>query len=209
MFIHYFKRGLSESRRIHKRDDCATLKEWRDLLAANRDALSAIASILIDGPCSPAIVLLNAQAALEGRSVSVVFCCRLAIRTVVSQALAIPPLDESADGIELYECEIAELRSFRELMRRLPLQERRVVLLRDLLRYGRRDTALLLNMSDLGVDDLLIAGRKRLELEGSLFLEYIRPYFDAMLSPTRDSAKLQLFVGKKGEFNQPLQPRCA
>ena len=155
----------------------ATAAEWQDVFAEERNALSVIAQVLVEGPCSPAIVLFQAQVALEGRSVPVEFRYGSAIRTVVLEAVGMPRLNESAEGIELCNCEIPALLSFARQMGTLPVKERRALILRDVLGYCRRDTALLLKMSDWEVDEHAYQGRKRLELDEQTITERFRPLF--------------------------------
>lgn len=153
--------------------------EWRDLFRLHGEALSSVARILTEGPCSPAVVLVNAEAKIKDRDIPDPFKFRYAIRTVALTALVIPSLEECADGVELFGCGTAELVEFESRMAALPRSERCVVFLRDVLGYSRRETALFLSIGDSRVDDLLHLGRNRLFLQGPVSFERVKRYFDA------------------------------
>jgi hypothetical protein len=153
--------------------------QWRDLFVCRREALSSIARILTEGPCSPAVVLFNAESKIMERDIPEEFRYRYAIRNVVLAALVIPSLEQCPDGFELFDCESADLAEFESRMEALPRPERSVVFLRDVLRYSKRETGLLLGIRDSQVDDLLHSGRTRLLLQGPVAFERVLHYFDA------------------------------
>jgi Sigma-70, region 4 len=154
-----------------------TADQWRALFQRHRDALSAVASILTDQACSPSFVLFNAEFKLQDKAVAAEFQLRYAIRTVVLVSLGVRLLEGCPDGIELFDCKTRELMDFREMLEALPLQERAVLFLRDVLEYSRRETALLLKTSDSQIEDLLTTGRGRLLREGAVSIDRIRQHF--------------------------------
>lgn len=157
-------------------------QEWRDLFRSHGEALSSVARILTEGPCSPAVLLVNAEAKIKDRDIPNPFKFRYAIRTVALTALGIPPLEECADGFELFDSGSAELVEFESWMAALPRPERSVVFLREMLGYSRRETALFLSIGDSRVDDLLQLGRSRLLLQGPVPFDRVKRYFQASAS---------------------------
>jgi hypothetical protein len=154
-------------------------RRWHNLFLHHHEALSTIARILTEAPCSPAVILYNAEFNIKRREVSEQFRFRYSIRAVVLAALVMPSLEECPDGFELFNCGTADLACFEDRMRALPHRERCVVFLRDVLQYSRRDTALLLSTTDSRVDDSHYFGRNRLLLQGPVTLERVRRYFAA------------------------------
>ena len=156
-----FRRFQNAPARAGK-NDCHTItRKWHDLFDAERESLSQVANILVDEHCSPAGVLLKAESRLKDRHVSDEFLYRCAIRAVVVEALDMRPEVPAVDQVRC-ECEAAKSDQFQECIASLPIHERRAVLLRDFLGYARRDIALLLNLSDSRVDELLSFGRRLL-----------------------------------------------
>jgi hypothetical protein len=154
-------------------------RRWHNLFLHHHEALSTIARILTEGPCSPAVILYNAESNIKYREVSEQFRFRYSIRAVVLAALVMPSLEECPDGFELFNCGIADLACFEDRMQALPRRERCVVFLRDVLEYSRRETALLLSTTDSRVDDWHYSGRNRLLPRGPVALGRVRRYFAA------------------------------
>lgn len=152
--------------------------EWRDLFVSQQEALSSIARILTEGPCSPAVVLFNAESKLKDRDIPEEFRYRYAIRTVVLAALVIPSLEQCPDGFELFESGSADLAEFEACMAALPRGERFVVFLRDVLGYSKRETGLLLALGDSQVEESCYRGRNRLLLHRGFAFERVKPYFN-------------------------------
>lgn len=163
-----------------------TANQWRDLFTFHREALSSVARILTDGPCSPAVVLFNAESKIKDRDIAREFRFRYAIRAVVLAALIVPSLEQCPDGFELFECGSADLVEFENRMAALPRPERHVIFLREMLGYSKRETGLLLGIGDSRVDDLLYLGRNRLLLQGLIAFEGVKPYFDISGSSMRE-----------------------
>lgn len=155
-----------------------TTSKWRNLFAFHSEALSSVARILTDGPCSATVVLFNAEFKITDRDLPEEFRYRYAIRAVVLAALVIPSLEQCPDGFELFECGSADLAEFEARMAALPHRERCVVFLRDVLGYSKRDTGLLLGIADSQVDDSLYFGRNRLLLQGARTFERVKPHFN-------------------------------
>ena len=153
--------------------------QWRDLFASHKEALSSVARILTEGPCSPAVALFNAESKIKDRDIPEEFRYRYAIRSVVLAALVIPSLEECPDGFELFDSGSGDLAEFEARMAALPRRERCVVFLRDVLGYSKRETGLLLGVGDSQVEDSHYSGRKQLIFQGGAAFERVRPYFDA------------------------------
>jgi hypothetical protein len=164
-------------------------RRWHDLFLHHREALSAVARILTDGPCSSAVILFNAESNIKSRQVVEGFRYQYLIRSVVLAALVMPCLEECPDGFDLFDCGTADLAYFEDRLQALPHRERCVVFLRDVLEYSRRDTALLLSTSDTQVDDLHYFGRNRLFFQGPALLERVKPYFAASQPSSCNSTK--------------------
>ena len=201
------KRARHSARHLEDKEG-SIASQWREVFLRRRDSLSAVASILTDGPCSPAIVLIKAESKIQDRYVCVEFRYRFAIRAVVLAALEIPALNQCHDGIELFDCRMPELIHFRERMAALPITERRVVLLRDVLEYGRREISLLLNTSDTRVDELLCFGRKRLVLDGPAGVDCIKAHFASIAATTTSASWMGPFVTKDGSLRETLLEIC-
>jgi hypothetical protein len=160
--------------------DCRELlaRHWRSLFVFHNEALSSTARILTEGPCSPAVVLFNAEKKIADRDIPQEFRYRYAVRSVVLAALIMPSLEHCPDGFELFDSGSAELTKLEDRMAALPRRERCVVFLRDVLGYSRRETGLLMGIGDSQVDDSLYSGRNRLLLQGGVAFEEVKPYFD-------------------------------
>jgi hypothetical protein len=154
-------------------------RQWHDLFFQHREPLSTVARILTEGPCSPAVILFNAESSIKSREVVEGFRYRYLIRAVVLAALVMPCLEECPDGFDFFDYATAELAYLENRLQALPHRERCVVFLRDVLEYSRRETALLLSTGDAQVDDLYYFGRNRLSIQGPVPLERVKPYFAA------------------------------
>ena len=168
--------------------------QWRDLFTLRSEALSSVARILTEGPCSPSVVLFNAESKIKDRDITEGFRYRYAIRAVVLAALVIPSLEQCPDGFELFDGGPADLVTFECRMAALPRAERCVVFLRDVLGYTKRETGLLLGMADSQVDDSLHRGRNRLLLQGPLALERVKHHFDASVPSAHEHTGHEAFL---------------
>ena len=140
---------------------------WRTLFNTHRPTLTAVAEILSHSRVSPELILDEAAADLEGSSVRDPFARVSAIRAVVKAAIA-HNRDVANSRIE------AEMRgpaqhvfSGGSLVGMLPWPERAVYLLREVLHYSRRNTALLLGMSDANIGQIYLLARKRISYSGN------------------------------------------
>jgi hypothetical protein len=137
-------------------------ERWRTLFNTHRPTLRAVAEMLSDSSASPEQTLDEAAANLEGSSVRDPFAQVAAIRAVVKAAIA--HNREAANS-----CIEAELPgpaqhvfSGDSLVEMLPWRERAVHFLREVLHYSRRNTALLLGMSDADIDQIHELARRRI-----------------------------------------------
>ena len=151
--------------------------QWHDLFLVHREALAMVASMLVEGPCSPAIILFNAEYRIKDSAIPQELRYANAVRMVVLTALTMPSLDLCAEGMELFPYRPIELAAFEVRIAALAFRERCAVFLRDVLGYSRRQTALLLNTDDSHVEDLLFFARKRLGLQGAACFDTVKLYF--------------------------------
>ena len=127
---------------------------WAALFNDQRAMLTTVAEMLLPSHVASGQVLEQALASLEGSPLRVSFGQICAIRAVVKAAIAYKLKNANCAS----EAE-APATLKRQLPRiphvgMLPWPERAVYLLREVLRYSRRDTALLLGMSDANIDQL-------------------------------------------------------
>jgi hypothetical protein len=126
---------------------------WAALFNEQRGILTIVAETLLPSHVASGQVLEQALASLEGAPLRVTFGQICAIRAVVKAAIAYKR--KNADSSEA-EAPATPRHQFRHIphVGMLPWPERAVYLLREVLRYSRRDTALLLGMSDANIDQL-------------------------------------------------------
>jgi hypothetical protein len=139
---------------------------WQRLFDERRASLSAIAEVLLSCRVPSEQILDSAMASLTGSPMREPFGPLAAIRAVVKAAIA--QNREAADSRPT--CSRAEAQLQEPIEHRpsetcsfgsSPWLERAVYLLRELLMYSRRDTALLLSVSDVNVDQLHEFAKKR------------------------------------------------
>jgi hypothetical protein len=136
--------------------------KWRILFHERRAELSAVAETLLFREISPEQILDSALTALEGSSFHEVFGPISAIRAVVKAAIA------SSCEVRNFQFHDVPANSMTDgLLRglptgKLPWLEHAAYFLREVLHYSRRDTALLLGISDVNVDELNRFARRRM-----------------------------------------------
>ena len=140
---------------------------WRTLFNTHRPTLTAVAEMLSYSRVSPEQILDEAAADLEGSSVRNPFAQIAAIRAVVKAAIA-HNREAANSRIEAELPDPAQhIFSGGPLVGMLPWRERAVYLLREVLHYSRRNTALLLGMSDANIDQIYELARKRISYSGN------------------------------------------
>jgi hypothetical protein len=140
---------------------------WRTLFNTHRPTLTAVAETLSHSCVSPEQVLDEAAADLEGLSVRYPFAQVSAIRAVVKAAIA-HNREAANSRIEAELPDPAQhVFSGGSLVGMLPWRERAVYLLREVLHYSRRNTALLLRTSDANIDQIYLLARKRIGYSGN------------------------------------------
>ena len=120
-----------------------------------------VAEMLVPSRLGSGQVLEQALTSLEGSPLRQTFGQICATRAVVKAAIAYKR--KNADCASEAEPPVTPNHQFSRIRHvgMLPWPERAVYLLREMLRYSRRDTALLLRMSDANVDQLhQFAGRR-------------------------------------------------
>jgi hypothetical protein len=153
------RRGTNLTHSRHQRKSSHT---WRTLFDEQGATLASVAEILLPHPVSPGQILDEALIALEGAPPQGTPRRASAIRAVAKAAVA-HKLRTANPAIETGEPEPPKQR-FPGIpcIGMLPWPERAVYFLREALRYSRRDTALLLGMSDANIDQLYLFAQKRI-----------------------------------------------
>ena len=145
---------------------------WDQALALYRERLSACLDYLIQCGCDEDI-LAKVGTEVRGSIVSDDFKLGYLLRTLVRNVI-----------LHMRECDHIEERS-RSLQcdspntgPALPAQERIVYFLRDILEYSKRDTSLLIGITDAQADELLSLARRRIDItEGPSFVEIESPHW--------------------------------
>jgi hypothetical protein len=127
---------------------------WPALFNQQRATLTTVAEMLLPTRVASGQVLEQALTSLEGSPLRETFGQTCAIRAVVKAAIAYKL--KNANCASEAEAPVTPKRQFRRIphVGMLPWPERAVYFLREVLRYSRRDTALLLGMSDGNIDQL-------------------------------------------------------
>jgi hypothetical protein len=127
---------------------------WPALFNEQRATLTAVAEMLLPSRVAPGQVLEQALTSLEGSPLRDTFGQICAIRAVVKAAIAYKL--KNANCASEAEGPVAPKHQFPRIphIGMLPWPERPVYFLREVLRYSRRDTALLLGMSDANIDQV-------------------------------------------------------
>ena len=127
---------------------------WPTLFNEQRATLTTVAEMLLPSRVASGQVLEQALISLEGSPLRETFGQLGAIRAVVKAAIAYKL--KSANCAGEAEARVTPKHQFPRIphIGMLPWPERAVYLLREVLRYSRRDTALLLGMSDANIDHL-------------------------------------------------------
>ena len=142
------------------------LKDWAPLVGAHRAQLLLTAASLLSCGCCAEEIVKRALEELGGNYVPERFQYGYALRIVVQGALRhlrACPMTSNDDRSPQTDHSAAF--SFKAL----PLQERAVLFLRDVLDYSRRDVSLLVGISDVQADRLLSLARSRVAGETTAF----------------------------------------
>jgi hypothetical protein len=127
---------------------------WPALFNEQRATLTTVAEMLLPRRVAPGQVLEQALISLEGSPLRETFGQLCAIRAVIKAAIAYKL--KNANCASEAEAPVPPNHQFPHFphVGMLPWPERAVYFLREVLRYSRRDTALLLGMSDANIDQL-------------------------------------------------------
>ena len=141
---------------------------WQEILEVYRDQLRSYLRFLIPCNCAEKI-LTKVDAEVKGATVPESFRLRFVVRIMVRNAIDhLRECDDTSAGPLSTTTDLS--------LRAIPVRERFVYFLRDTLQYSKRDTSLLIGISDTQVDELLCLERKRIDmLEGPLWLEMQSP----------------------------------
>lgn len=141
---------------------------WDEAFRLYRGQLRFYLDYLIECGCSESI-LSCVEADVTGTWVPDEFKLRYLVRFLVRRAIRHLRECHRCDEGSTRPAEGSSWSSF-------PTEERIVYFLRDILEYSRRDTSLLVGVSDAQVDRLLSLARKRLDIgEGPSSLEFQAP----------------------------------
>jgi DNA-directed RNA polymerase specialized sigma24 family protein len=147
----------NDMRRAHAESS----ERWHQFFSEQHSVLAFAARTLLRRGQTEA-VLSEALETLQGSTPSENYWHAFAMRTVVKAAISQnleSSLSDKVVDISSYESR-EDLEALQ--MAGLPWAERAVYFLRKVLRYSRRDTALLMRMSDSNVDQLLMFAEKRI-----------------------------------------------
>jgi hypothetical protein len=127
---------------------------WPALFNEQRATLTTVAEMLLPSRVASGQVLEQALTSLEGSPLRETFGQLCAIRAVAKAAIAYKL--KNANCASEAEAPVTPEHQFPCIphVGMLPWPERAVYFLREVLRYSRRDTALLLGMSDANIDQL-------------------------------------------------------
>jgi len=138
---------------------------WRALFQQQHLHLTEVAEILMCRSASPEVVLQAALAELEGHLFDKSFGNASATRAVVKAAIAYNYTAIDSWIATASSGPVNGEHSGPLSLESLPWAERAVYFLREVLRYSRRDTALLLGISDTNVDELNKFARTRMGIQ--------------------------------------------
>jgi hypothetical protein len=176
-------------------------EQWKKVFEQHRDALAAVAELLLDVPCSPSLILFNAEHKLREQAVPEEFRYTCALHQVALVALTTHLGDDSREGFEFFGCRMCELADLVTALKTIPLQERAVLFLREVLGYSRREIGIMLRVSDTGVEQLLLSSRLRI-------LEWQSQAPDDISWSFRDHlfGSVQLKIGSQAETSEGILP---
>jgi hypothetical protein len=135
---------------------------WKELFEEHHSQLSEVAEILLYRSHPAEQILSTAFAELEYRPFDDSFGKVSAIRAVVKAAIAHNYTLIDSWIVTTSSGPADFTHSGPRPLKAIPWAERAVCFLRDVLHYSRRDTALLLGMSDANIDQLNRFGRRRM-----------------------------------------------
>jgi DNA-directed RNA polymerase specialized sigma24 family protein len=132
------------------------MTSWEEFLEFYRDQLRSYLRFLIQCNCVEDI-LAKVAAELKGATVPDNFRLRFMVRVMVRKTID-----------HLRECDDTSSRPLSTAtdlsLKAIPARERLVYFLRDTLEYSKRDTSLLIGISDAQVDELLSLARERINM---------------------------------------------
>jgi hypothetical protein len=160
--LRFFRKGEGMTRETNREG------MWTSLFEEQHSRLSEVAEVLLYRNVSPEHILEKALGDLESRPFPTAFGLVSATRAVVKATIAYNHSDTDSRVGVASSGQIINVHSGPLLLEALPWAERAVYFLRDVLRYSRRDTALLLGMSDDEVDQLNRFASKRLGVQVAL-----------------------------------------
>ena len=138
----------------HAQHQAKPSRTWPALFSEQRATLTTVAEMLLPSRVASGQVLEQALTSLEGSPLRDTFGQICAIRAVAKAAIAYKL--KNANCASEAESPVTPKHQFPGIQHvgMLPWPERAVYFLREGLRYSRRDTALLLGISDANIDQL-------------------------------------------------------
>lgn len=149
---------------------------WSALFDEHHSALTEVAEILLNRNGCPEAILQKALAELDGCSFDKAFGQSSATRAVVKAAITHNYTEIDSWIATTSSGPIDSERSGPQSLETLPWAERAAYFLRDALHYSRRDTALLLGISDAHVDELHRFARKRMGIPVEVLHQSHKPH---------------------------------
>jgi hypothetical protein len=142
--------------------------DWEQTLALYQEQLRCCLDYLVQCECDYQI-LTHVEAEVRERSVPDEFKLRFLVRTLVQNVIhhlrvCAHPKPDSHCPAQDPSSSIAET----------PYQERLVYFMRDILGYSKRDTSLLIGVTDAQVEELLSFARKRIEMTEAMTSLFMR-----------------------------------
>jgi Sigma-70, region 4 len=140
-------------------------RKWRDLFEKHHPELTEVAEILLDRSGSPEQILQTTFADLEYHPFHEPFAKGCAVRAVVKAAIAYNYTSIDSWILTTSSGPIDYEHAGPQPLETLPWAERAAYFLHEVLHYSRRDTALLLGISDTNVDQLTRFARNRMGIQ--------------------------------------------
>ena len=135
---------------------------WRELFEERHSELTEVAEILLCRHGSPEAILQTALADLDGSPFNKTFGRACAMRAVVKAVIAHNYIGIDSWIVTASSGPVDYENSGPQPLESLPWAERAAYFLRQVLIYSRRDTALLLGISDANVDQLNRFAKRRM-----------------------------------------------
>lgn len=167
---------------MHMRQKVNQEGMWHALFKEEDTKLRIAALIIVNRKASTESILHAALQELEGGPFYEAFGLASALRSVVKTALAYNLGARDREGSPPSSAAFRDEDDVELSLMKLPWPERTVYFLCEILKYSRRDTALLLGISDTNVDQLKRLARRRIDLVAAGNCELLPHTFNVLCS---------------------------